>query len=158
MSRFARSTPGALLLTLLIGLFGALATLMFLVSLAHAQPVVPEVAYVPPFVWPDVETLLLRGSAASLIVGTTLLFARGGFPWLTNGSDHARLVNYALAIGVGLATGLLHVAPQMAPGTPGWLLGGFLSGGLACFGRDGIVTGARVVQAAKTPDVPPAAP
>ncbi len=37
MSRFARSTPGAVFLTLLIGALAAFATLLLLVSLAHAQ-------------------------------------------------------------------------------------------------------------------------
>ncbi len=174
MSTFSRSTPGALLLSILIGILAMAATLVIAISLAHGQTVVPEVAYLPPFVYPDLDTILTRGAIASVLVSTGMLFLRGAFPRLTNGTDASRLGNYTLAILLGLVTGFAGVAPQLSPGLGGWLLGGFLAGGLACFGRDAIVTGVRAVQRQKgaasgavldvdpatpeVPAVPPAAP
>jgi hypothetical protein len=112
-------------------------------EVASAAEVEPEAF---EFAFPSLEDILARGAAASAVVVAALLFARAFVPWLTRGTEPARLANLALAVVVGCLTGAVGLAPQLAEGLAGQLLGGFLCGGMATFGRDALTRSWRTVE------------
>lgn len=110
---------------------------------------------VGPWVPPDVESVIAGGLLASLLIGVVMAFLRASplRRWLAPepGTEMSRLLNLGLVALLGVGCGAVHLGPQIAPGTPGWLLGGLISGGLAAFGRDIIVSGTRVATTKQVP-------
>lgn len=112
-------------------------------------------AVLPPFVPPSINSLLSDGAVGSLLIVVAMLFLRASplKRWLApaESTDVTRMANMALVIALGFVVGRLHVGPQVCAGDAGWLLGGFLCGGMAAFGRDVITDGLRLIKPADPP-------
>lgn len=108
-------------------LVGALGMLLALPALAQGSPVVP-------FEPPSAEEFLARGSLAALLVMLGVRFTRALAPVPADGSLAAKRITAGLCVAYGLLLGWWGVAPAVAAGLAGKLLGGFGAGGLAYFG------------------------
>lgn len=116
-----------------------------------AVPAAPAPA---PFVHPTAEEFLARGALSSLLVGISVRVMRGLFPEQLAPTP-STLTSRRLVIGVclvsGVALGLAGLAPAVAAGWPGPVMGGLGSGGLAY-----VTAGATGAKARlEKPDQPP---
>lgn len=108
---------------------------------AQDAPVAPEVAYVAPPAPVDLAGAGMALAVAAAIVYGAVLMARTAFRSLlapSPATPASKTLNLALAVAVGLLTGVLGVAPDITGGTglTGHLASGFLAACLAVFGRD----------------------
>lgn len=94
----------------------------------------PGLVLLEEFAAPTAEEFLARGALSALLVMIAVRFVRQLLPLAADGSLRAKRITAALAVAVGLVLGWAGVAPAVAAGIAGKLLGGFGVGGLAYFG------------------------
>ncbi len=167
MSRFARSTTGAFLLSILIGVLSSLATLILMLCTARAQPLNGlDVVAVPPFAPPSWDDFLGHSLLAVGFVGIAVRILREVAPTTLAPAPSTRTSNNLTLLAsllIGIAFGLMHFGVQIIPGDVGWILGGFGIGGLAYTAAGALPPGLRGdtvgrVGAQAKVDVPPEAP
>lgn len=101
------------------------------VALAESSLVVGDCA--AAFAQPTAEEFVTRGALSVLLIVVAVRFVRL-WPRLADGSTFAKLGTAAACVLFGFALGLWNVAPAVAAGVAGKLIGGFGTGGLAFFG------------------------
>lgn len=122
----SRVSWSALVASAIAGVLFALAFLSPLAALADDAGA--------PFMPPTAEEFLARGLLAALLIGVAVRFIREWVPQLADGSMRAKRLTGLLCIALGVVFGLAGVAPAVAAGIAGQVLGGFGTGGIAYFG------------------------
>lgn len=129
-ARQARDEIASVLYALLMGAL----VFLLLMGLASCSVASAEPSLVLTLEQPSAEEFLARGSLAALLTMIGVRFTRALAPVPADGSLAAKRITAGLCVAYGLLLGWWGVAPAVAAGLAGKLLGGFGAGGLAYFG------------------------
>ena len=136
MSKKTKTNLEILALSVFVGFLSGIGMLASCSAQAQeAQVPLPENA---PFAAPTADEFLLRGALAALLVGIVVRALREAFPNQLAPSGGATLASKRLVIGIcavaGVLSGLANLAPAVAPGVAGQIIGGLGTGLLAFVG------------------------
>jgi len=146
MSKQTKTNLEILAFSVLIGFLSGVGMLASCSAQAQETPVIlpPDAPFAPP----TADEFLLRGALAALLVGVVVRALREAFPDQLAPAGGATLTSKRLIIGIcglsGVLAGLVNLAPAVAPGVAGQIIGGLGTGLIAFVGAAAVSPKARL--------------